>query len=721
MPPDASAALPPSEDLPAVVWDLLDAAREACPRSGASTWGPVPEETIRDIALPLHVALVLVVAAAPPGGDPPPGADHVPDNPARLREILEAICGTPRACEDVAALRDKLSKLVKALAVKASPDPTSAKGFCTPCDLAGGRLRAAYTPQEQAPSLRQLFNVDGRAYGEPIAPLDRFRGYTLVLQGPAVLEHRPAVPGTWDSCLTRLRGGFPRVWLAPVGGLDPNLEGWEHPVTKTLYFRLTPGAPFSSQDALTASLEQLARVRHEGADARDLLVLPELSLTLPDLERLNVALLELRAPYLGLVAGMTHTEQAAGSRWVRNTAQIHDGSGYRVWEQVKRGPYRIKARRVPRGGWLDRDLLPRADQDVWEGLVPGRTLTWANTRWGRLGVLICADLLEERWPSMRDLVRLARLDLLILVCWTERTAPFDAHLEQLARLGVGGLAVNHAFATRPHRPGELPLTAPARWSALAWFPSWGTPARGRPNAFCWTREHPDEIWSRTPGQPWARISSEEARGWGVQVVAHAPALVVDMDIWLRSQGRGGGAVPTPPRHGQGVGGAAPEGSAGGYTQGVTPGPSNTAGTEGSLPAENLGLLDEPTQEGPIPPGYSDEQILHWIESGLVEVMEPLAYGAPPVWGLTVRGERLARAQREARGEQPTHEVLERVGPESVPVPCPTAQVEDGASRQQEVEAVPSEKPPTQASWSRAGRGGRQPWGPSEPQVQHAWR
>lgn len=64
-----------------------------------------------------------------------------------------------------------------------------------------------------------------------------------------------------------------------------------------------------------------------------------------------------------------------------------------------------------------------------------------------------------------------------------------------------------------------------------------------------------------------------------------------------------------------------------------------------LPPQIMVLLDSPIQEGPIPEEFAEEEILYWIESGIVEVSEPLFYGAVPRWGLTIRGEQVAKAQK----------------------------------------------------------------------------
>ena len=196
------------------------------------------------------------------------------------------------------------------------------------------------------------------------------------------------------------------------------------------------------------------------------------------------------------------------------------------------------------------------DDELWEHIKPGDTFTTFDGPGGRVGVLICADLLEERFPAMRDLVRISLVDLLVVVNLSPKTTLFMRHAEQLNRLGICVVFLNATIAVHSADPKNKTDIEP--FTALVALPQLTVPSALKiqlspdEQEAAKTQEHATEqerdqatwiIWRstdhklmlQTKNRGWKALSPESLpqKIREFRVTEDSPAaLLVDLNAWL---------------------------------------------------------------------------------------------------------------------------------------------------------------------------------------------
>ncbi|MCK6520190.1 hypothetical protein L6R49_02010 [Myxococcota bacterium] len=332
------------------------------------------------------------------------------------------------------------------------------------------------------------------------------------------------------------------MWLFPLehGKLEFELKNSQGGRAWTGGFVMKLAEPMTPdhRENLEAELIRIARLvaaHQETGPSRDVLLFPELCLDKQGVVALRRALSEAGARPALMIAGSHHAPVDGHAAvdghapLMRALAPIFaDCEEEPLWHHQKRGPFRVTGEE-----W--KKMYPKtagplqAEDELWEYIVPGDTFTTFDGPGGRVGVLICADLLEERFPAMRDLVRIALVDLLLVVNYSTKTTPFLRHAEQLNRLGVCAVFLNAAGALPvPNRASDPTKGQPIDpFSALVALPQLAPRgAAERPTWLTW--RHTDQ-----------RVDVQDKKGWlevlsdGVVAKFHHPAaILVDLNEWL---------------------------------------------------------------------------------------------------------------------------------------------------------------------------------------------
>lgn len=314
-------------------------------------------------------------------------------------------------------------------------------------------LRVWLAPTGCRPLRERWESAPAKAYREPITHAEVLDGLTFIVENEfPTLRWRHISP--WLSldevrplsARAALERRAPRVWLFPLRPTTPELTLIERDKKRPWTYGFIAHHKTDKKEELSDIVQVIKRVVGEHRDhRRDLMVFPELSLGPNDVAHLRAALkAEGLTPAL-LIAGSHHSDASKESTGdsnplMRANAPVF-GDGEAMWDHHKRGPFRLTKKQWKLVDPSKAEALPE-DAEIWENIRPGDTFTTFDAPGGRLGVLICADLLEERFPAMRDVVRLSGVDLLIVVNYSEKTNLFMRHAEQLNRLGTCVIFLN---------------------------------------------------------------------------------------------------------------------------------------------------------------------------------------------------------------------------------------------------------------------------------------
>ena len=403
--------------------------------------------------------------------------------------------------------------------------------------------RVQLAPAGCRPLRERWESAPAKAYREPITHAEVLDGLSLIIEdelSPLRWRHIPpwsaadAVRPLSARAATERRA--PRLWLFPLDHGKLEFEPL-HPQRGRAWtggFVMKLAEPMSPdhRDSLELELRKIAQLiaaQQETGPSRDVLLFPELCLDKQGVDALRRALREAGAKPALVIAGSHHASLDDDPRLMCALAPIFaDGEDEPLWSHQKRGPFRVTGKE-----WMDLDdhtdppLNPH--DELWEHIRPGDTFTTFDAPGGRVGVLICADLLDERFPSMRDLVRIALVDLLLVVNYSFKTTLFMRHAEQLNRLGVCAVFLNAATVFREppdvRAPTEHHPLDP--FSALVALPQLALPsAPKRPTWLTW-RHQDRRVEERVKGD-WVNA---ETRG---EVAEHGDpaALFVDLNAWL---------------------------------------------------------------------------------------------------------------------------------------------------------------------------------------------
>ena len=431
----------------------------------------------------------------------------------------------------------------------------------------GRSLRVKLSPAGLRPLRERWESAPARAYREPITHAEVLDGLSLVVEDELVsLKWRHLAP--WPeadkrgeqkavrplSARAAVERRAPRLWLFPLEAVKPDLVLKEpdeyRPWTGGFVMKHTT----SRADELKGIVLWIKQVTAEEPDlSRDVLVFPELSLGEADVGVLRQALDEAGLKPAMVIAGSHHTAQPPNGQvspdgLVFAQAPIYgDGEVAPLWRHQKRGPFRVTKEQWRGVNSQEANKLPD-DAELWERIVPGDEFITYDGPGGRIGVLICADLLEERFPSMRDLVRIACVDLLIVVNYSPTTTPFLRHAEQLNRLGVCAVFLNATTAVVAGVKSEdkctLKCDAPQPiiepFSALVSLPQLNVPSSTEPKtskvptAIVWRCT--DDKLVRRVKSGWIPLTAEANQNKIKEFKAKPPtspaALVVDLNAWL---------------------------------------------------------------------------------------------------------------------------------------------------------------------------------------------
>jgi predicted amidohydrolase len=316
-------------------------------------------------------------------------------------------------------------------------------------------LRVRLAPTGRRPLRERWESAPAKAYREPITHAEVLDGLTFIVENelhPLRWKHiHPwislnVVRPLSAHAATERRA--PRVWLFPLRPTPPELRLIERDKTRPWTYGFTAHHTTPKAQELREIVWLVKSVVGESQDlSRDVLVFPELSLGPGDIAELRAALkAEGLKPGI-LIAGSHHSPSSGSSEsdpnppMLANAPVFSDGEEDESWCHQKRGPFRVTKELWKTVKKAEADELPK-DAEIWEHIKPGDTFTTFDGPGGRVGVLICADLLEERFPAMRDVVRLSGVDLLVVVNYSQKTTLFMRHAEQLNRLGVCVIFLN---------------------------------------------------------------------------------------------------------------------------------------------------------------------------------------------------------------------------------------------------------------------------------------
>lgn len=271
--------------------------------------------------------------------------------------------------------------------------------------------------------------------------------FTVLDGGLPLTSHRlgPAPGRRWalvDATLERFR-----IALFP-------LEGDYFPL-----FRVTTPPPalgpdtpaFRGMEALYVDLEKaLAACASERIT---LAVFPELMVPTPARDWLIQRLRGEGAEHpLAVVAGSRWVEEE-GRRY--NEATWIDRTGRTIGVHRKRGLFGMRVSDLQELGTPGTPPGPHADERVNESITLGETLSVLETAVGRIGVLICADLLDSSAGYRTLLHASAHLDVLVVVSLTMNSVEFHTVAAELHRVGTTTVFVNAGHLVV--RGGQIPL------------------------------------------------------------------------------------------------------------------------------------------------------------------------------------------------------------------------------------------------------------------------
>jgi hypothetical protein len=320
----------------------------------------------------------------------------------------------------------------------------------------------------------------------------------------------PTLGDPYAVAVQRVRDGSPyldsgvRVVLHP---LRADLWPWFHLVDRGQLVVDVHADRYNDVPALEQALTDAVAGSRVSADPQ-LLVFPELMVDEPARVGVRAAVRSEGAPVFGVFAGSAHLALSDGTRV--SQALVLDQAGTPWWTHHKRGSFRcvgasiLHARREGRM-FVPQDVAVDEAADYHEAFAEGTCLRFCDTTLGRLVVLVCSDLLDDRaWSTAIDQLE---PDFLVVVSMSDRAARFLDRAKALAEeRGVSTLYVNAACDTRVGADGDSPDRDVLAFAHLAVEDSAERPAR-----ICWRNGRGLERWDHKK-RGWMPFSGGEPAG-----------------------------------------------------------------------------------------------------------------------------------------------------------------------------------------------------------------